>query len=328
MTRARSVAQSLSGYLCGTHSGLLAAARIARRVDARRCRADAVAEAHRSFAASDAGETAAPGWGVWEPAPEARAVRRALADLADGPGVVDVIIFGSQARGSMTGFSDVDAVLVVDDEAADSAGKLRVLRPHVLAAQRAVLAYQPMQHHGFEVVTPRLLEEANAAVALPASALADAKCVVGRELRLRFSSERSADGAFRDVAQSVAAVHAWPRHPWAVHGLVSMFELIPTLYLQARGTTTPKWRSFEEARHEFGASWWPYDALAEIRRRWPRSARPALQHFTSAVRNPWLAVAVWRRLPEEPPREVQRLLDDRLLHGLQALVQSMEARVL
>ena len=48
-----------------------------------------------------------------------------------------------------------------------------LLDPLTLAAQRAVLAYQPMQHHGFEVVTPRLLEDANAALALPASWRAD-----------------------------------------------------------------------------------------------------------------------------------------------------------
>ena len=132
---------------------------------------------------------------------------------------------------------------------------------------------------------------------------------------------------FREMVRRLAAVRAWPGHPWSVHRVVSMFELLPALYLQARGATTPKWRSFQEASADFGREWWPYEVLADVRDRWPRAARPGLTRAALALRNPWLAVALWRRLPEEAPEPVRASLDERLLEGLQRLAHEMEARL-
>ena len=88
-------------------------------------------------------------------------------------------MFGSQAGGRTTGFSDVDAILVISDEIAGDATEMPSLRRCVLAAQRAVIRYQPMQHHGFEIVTPTLLRDASGALALPAVALAETRSLRG-----------------------------------------------------------------------------------------------------------------------------------------------------
>jgi hypothetical protein len=244
------------------------------------------------------------------------------------PCVHDLVFYGSQARSGRTGFSDVDAILVVADEAADDVSILRALRPQVLRAQRAVLSFQPMQHHGFEVVTPTLLRAGSEALALPAAALQNTRSLNGRTVSATVADrkEQSRVG-LSQLAGSLERTNAWPGHPWVVHRLVAMFELLPSLYLQAKGAVIPKWRSFDAARGDFGGSWWPYDVLRDVRLAWPRLRRPALEWAASTVRNPWVAVAAWRRAPVRLPAPVDELLSDRLLDGLRRLATTMEERV-
>jgi hypothetical protein len=236
-------------------------------------------------------------------------------------------MYGSQARGRTTAFSDVDAVLVITDGAAESPSALRSLRPRVLAAQRAVLAYQPMQHHGFEVVTPRLLGAAGAALGIPAVALAETRSVVGSQITACFA-ERDQLGdprPLRRLAGTLSELRVWPSHPWRLHGVVAMFELVPALFLQARGEAVPKAEAFARAQQEFGASWWPYDRLNEVRQEWPAMRRPWLDRTSWLLRNPWLAVAGWRRLPDRTGTTMHRLLDHECLEALRRLVATMEA---
>jgi hypothetical protein len=142
----------------------------------------------------------------------------------------------------------------------------------------------------------------------------------GRGIQLCVRNDRSqSKQSLAQVASSLAAVTAWPHHPWETHRIVSMFELLPTLYLQSRGDFVPKWCSFEQARRDFGSDWWSYDVLREIRAAWPRQPVRRLDQACFLSRNPWTALAVWRRIPTPLPRQVEPLLSVRLLDGLQAL---------
>jgi hypothetical protein len=246
----------------------------------------------------------------------------------DRPEVVDLILFGSQARSATTGFSDVDAILVIDDAVAENPRSLQALRPAVLAAQRAVLAYQPMQHHAFEVATPKLLSRANESLQMPAVAMSDTRSLLGHAIDSSFASGPPEDARARlgEIVSTTTQVTAWPRHPWILHGVVSMFELLPALYLQARGQPVPKWRSFGTARDEFGERWWPYEVLKQVRELWPRSSRPLLRTASSVVRNPWVTVTGWRRLPARPVEPVSSLLTTECLEALRNLAREMSER--
>jgi Nucleotidyltransferase domain len=261
----------------------------------------------------------------WEPKGDARELQRRLRSLAAHPAVIDLILFGSQARGSTTQFSDVDAVLVIDDAAAEDASSLRVLRKHVLDAQRAVISHQPMQHHGFEVATPKLLGDANHALGMPAVALSEARSLIGEAIGATFTPERpgEANARLEELVRHTVGVSAWPRQPWRLHGLISMFELLPTLFLQARGQAVPKWRSFEEARSHFGDGWWPYDVLKQVRDAWPRISAPVLRVGVAVLRNPWLAVAAWSRLPAGRENPGGGALSGECLEALRVLARKM-----
>jgi hypothetical protein len=264
----------------------------------------------------------------WQPSPGARGLQRALHSCLARPGVVDLVVFGSQARGGTTAFSDIDAILVIEDAAAERKATLRALRPRVLAAQRAVVSFQPMQHHGFEVVTPKLLRRANDALAMPAAALTETQSLMGNSVEAAFTPDDPDEsrGRLLELVRHTRVFQAWPRDPWRLHGLVSMFELLPALYLQAGGNAVPKWRSFEEARADFGDAWWPYDILRQVRDAWPCKSRPVLRGGVTLLRNPWLAVAAWNRLPKRGRAEVNPLLTDECLAALQAVADEMSGR--
>jgi hypothetical protein len=328
----RRLAGSLSGYLCGTHSGFLAGR--GARQQATPCDPDRLAAAHRALAGADALTADVPDHALlgsqrWEPAPDATRLRERLLAALEHPAVLELVLFGSQARGSTTGFSDVDAVLAVRDEAVEDPSALRSLRRRVLVVERAIVTHQPMQHHGLEVLTPKLLPRAGEALGVPSVALAETRSLYGRALvaRLAAPADRAAREQLAAMLPQLATVAAWPRHPWDVHRLVSMFELVPALYLQARGCAAPKSRSFGEVAAEFPRRWWPYEALEEVRERWPRTSRPELRLGALVARNPWDAVVVWRRLPLAPAAPVRRLLTQECLLGLQALAGEMGARV-
>jgi hypothetical protein len=305
----------LAGYLCGT--------RVRRPLRTEDPLSEQAASLHRRLdCPATRGANVELGARRWRPDEQQLAdeLREALAHSH----VVDLIMFGSQARGGTTGFSDVDAILVIADDAADDPSALRALRPHVLAAQRAVLRYQPMQHHGFEVVTPRLLT--SACLALPAEALSETCSLRGTSVRV---ATQNGDGSHEQLvalSASLTSADSWPTHPWRAHRLVAMFELLPTLYLQARGMSVSKWESFALAREDLGRPWWPYEVLEEVRLLWPRDRRRELELGAAVARNPWAAVAVWRRLPGRLPKPVSKLLHERLLSGLRDLASTMTQR--
>jgi hypothetical protein len=239
--------------------------------------------------------------------------------------VVDLVLFGSQARGGTTGFSDVDAILVIEDAAAEEPVTLRTLRQHVLAAQRAVISHQPMQHHGFEVATPKLLRSANHALGMPAEALSETRSLSGTGLDATFTPEQPDQTRARlaDLVRNTVQASTWPHQAWRLHGLVSMFELLPALYLQALGKAVSKSRSFEEARLDFGDAWWPYDVLEQVRQVWPRMSSPSLRAGVVALRNPWVAVAAWSRVPATRPKAARAILSADCLVAIRGLAREM-----
>jgi hypothetical protein len=105
-----------------------------------------------------------------------------------------------------------------------------------------------------------------------------------------------------------------------------MFELLPALYLQALGRPVAKWRSFEQARGDFGDAWWPYDVLEQVREQWVRSTQTMLTAAVSVLRNPWLGVAVWSRLPVARAQPARSLLSNQSLDALRALALQMRER--
>lgn len=309
---AAELAHALGGYLSGT----------------KRAKPDLVALASAHAALPRREPTQRIGRPPWAPATGAVTLRQRLLAALDTHEVDELLLYGSQARGTTTGFSDVDAALVVPDAVVEDPRRLSALRARVLAAGRAVLAHQPMQHHGFDVVTPTLLAQGDV-LPLPEVAWSEAASLFGRGAPATFASVATDERRrrFAELAGGVLATKAWPHHPWQAHRIVSMFELVPTLFVQAGGLDVPKWESFDAAQDELHLDDWAYDDLKVVRERWPRRRRPLLEVASAAARNPWSAVAAWRRLPSRLPGPVEPLLTSSLLGRLHEHVRAMEAHL-
>jgi hypothetical protein len=264
---------------------------------------------------------------AWSPTSvEESRLREALAEHLDVEGVVEVVVHGSLARNTTTGFSDVDAILVVDDEMASDPAGLGMLRSRVFAAGRAILTYQPMQHHGFVVVTRRLLGDLTGATGLPTEALQRSRSLFGRSIEAVLGADARPSRRLEALSVAGRSAATWPHHAWALHRAIAMFELAPALYLQATGRPTPKHASFEIARVDFPALWRPFDVLRAVREKWTRERMPVLEALATALRNPWAASKVWRQTPVRPPSTALGLLDGACLTGLQDLLGMMVER--
>jgi Nucleotidyltransferase domain len=321
-SRAPDAAYRLAGFLNGTHSGPHAVL----RGKAFSARAASGAVASLEAVSGSREQELTLGGNLWSPRASAEArLRDSLAEALATKGVLELVLFGSVARESTTGFSDVDAILVVADEHAVDERRLARLRPKVLAAGRAVFEYQPLQHHGFQVVTPRLLTHAMV-LTLPEEALMETVSLYGHAYDAVAGSPDPA-AMFRSHALVLRSVAEWPKSPWSLHRVVAEFELAPVLYLQATGRPCPKHLSFERARVDFGEGWAPYDVLDQARKSWPRPQQTGLRMLARTLRNPWAAVAVRRRLPAAAPSTVVSLLDPECLVGLRRLVEQMSDRV-
>jgi hypothetical protein len=260
-----------------------------------------------------------------EPESDLQPLIRRLRLAMRHPDLVELIFFGSVARGSRTGFSDIDAMLVVSDRAGADPATLRALRRHVLAMERAILRFQPMQHHGLEVVTPSLLRRSGEALGMPQVAMLETRSLGGNQVESSFEGPNpgAALTSLGSLVNSTQRLEEWPDHPWHAHRMISMFELIPAVFLQATGDPTPKHESFGIAASQF-RDWWPYDRLRQVREAWPRKAAPILAAVASTTRNPWVAHSAWRQtpMPWRPPQE----LDVECLDALQQLGRRMLTR--
>jgi hypothetical protein len=106
-----------------------------------------------------------------------------------------------------------------------------------------------------------------------------------------------------------------------------MWELAPALYVQTFDQSVPKALSFEHAREDFGDAWWPYDVLEQVRAQWVRSSQSMFVATSRALRNPWIATALWMRLPVASRQPAQSLLSDECLTALRRLAREMTERV-
>lgn len=324
----RAVCALLAGYLCGTHSGALT--RSARR----RTLSRFGPEAHRpdglgrivqrvlTRSLSAPGAAALPPWDAYD-FPTARLMDDLKHRLVHED-VVELIVFGSAARGNRTGFSDLDAILVIRDRGASSSSRLKALRAHILAAQRSVLLFQPMQHHSFLVVPESLMGCLDTATGLPQEALTETRGLFGAPIGCGYDGieEEETRRSLADLARS-SATETWPSHPHDLHKLLASFQLLPAVYLHSQGTPVSKADSFAAVGGRFPEEAWALDVLHDIRALWPHRSYPSLNILLRATSNPWDAVVLWRRYPRRPPIEVRPLLSEELLVSLNRLAQRM-----
>lgn len=242
--------------------------------------------------------------------------------------VYAALVHGSLGSGEEVPYSDFDALVVLRDATMRDPRRLRRAARRLRRAQQIMRAYDPLQHHGWFVLTegdlraycdayfPRALL-GHAAALWPA-----AGCTLALVPRAEAGEHAAAFGALaRAVLRALAAP---PRSLFGLKSLLSRFMLLPALYVQARdGRGVWKKDSFALARADFEPGVWAaMEAVSEIRLAWSYPL-PAWRRVLMTRPGAWGGRLQKRFSPPVPPALAARL-GPALWHDMGRLVRGMQ----
>jgi predicted nucleotidyltransferase len=197
-----------------------------------------------------------------------------LSDLKDD-------LFGAYLHGSLgtyeeVPFSDFDALVIIKDEVFEKPDRLARLALKLNSAQAIMFDFDPLQHHGWFVLTEADLKS-HPEDYFPIELFRYAKSLLpdqGLELRIQTQdSSKSIRQSFDNLIQSAAKLIARNKSRKTLYQLkilLSQFMLLPTLYVEIRDRKgIYKKFSFEAARGDFDVeSWLIMEEVSLIREQW------------------------------------------------------------
>ncbi|MFM2207329.1 MAG: hypothetical protein RL213_1304 [Bacteroidota bacterium] len=189
--------------------------------------------------------------------------------------LVSVILHGSCGDGRTTGYSDVDALVVVRDEVFMDPVRMARLGRKLTACCRHMYRFDPLQHHGWFAVAEQDLSCFPEEV-LPLASLTEATVLAGRRSFSLLLPDADA-GMFRERAlrhiqrvEDLLHPRRRPGNMFQLKSLLSEFMMLPVLLLQAKeGKGCSKRESFTAAAGLFEPETWSVmDEVSAIRREW------------------------------------------------------------
>ena len=214
---------------------------------------------------------------------------------------LQLLLHGSLATCDATHYSDADTLLIISDEWLASAERVAALRAIVARAQRWLYRYDPLQHHGFMIVTQFDLDR-YAHAYFPLELLAYAY-PLGKTRPVRYrlrSSEGESAGRLRVLCDRLDKLErgerAAPETRYALKLALSELMLLPTFYLQATGQVMYKRESFRAVRGDLSAAAVAaMDDMSAWRREWRRGPWETAHRLLGAWLPAALAVRVLAR---------------------------------
>jgi len=190
-------------------------------------------------------------------------------------------LYGAYVHGALgsyeeISYSDFDALVILRHHVLRDPQRLARVARQLDRAQAIMLAQDPLQHHGWFVLTEfdlRCYCEAY----FPSVLFQYAKALLpekGQDVLLTTrNSRREIYEAFRSLSDTVASRIETGRHPrnlCELKGLLSQFMLLPALYVQVRdGRGVWKADSFDLAKRDFQPEeWLSMESVSRIRRDW------------------------------------------------------------
>jgi hypothetical protein len=237
-----------------------------------------------------------------------------LSELGTGArgAIQGLYLHGSVALGETTGFSDLDGAVLLAPAAEQDPGALARVARSITASAQLLLARDALQHHGWLVFAPFLLE-AYPEDMLPLESLREGIVLFGqdrlvvRPLRCSIAARRrlwSMVQVFRTLRNAGAVTR--PHSPHDDKMLLSQFMLLPALFAQATGRYVSKRSSFSLVRGEHpDLPWDIIDAASALRMSWTQPRFGGLWVRLARTTGPWEAQALWRRVSPGNRKAVQ-----------------------
>ena len=250
-----------------------------------------------------------------------------------GDDLAGAYVHGSLGTYEEIAYSDFDALLIIRDEVFESCSRLTRVAASVIAARKVLWDYDPLQHHGFFVLTesdlqnypenvfPRVLFQ-HAKSLLPQGALLDCNIGVDRQA-LDKPLLAMLEAVDRKIKHRVV-----PKTLFDLKLLLSQIMLLPSLYLQAMGTPVFKRESFSAAMPNFEPpEWHAVEVASRIRERWPSLAGAFRHRMLRTIPNPFLTGIYQKKLGFKTSRQFASLIDDTFWKSMGSLSLAMRTRI-
>lgn len=246
--------------------------------------------------------------------------------------LIGACLSGSLGSGEAEDYSDLDAVLIFRDVVLADRERLARAAARTAAACGLLGAFDPLQHHGFFVLTEGMLH-AWPDHYFPAEILCHGRALWpsgGLELELTVARDHDRYGAaftgLCDGVLSQLAAAGRPRNMYELKALLSRFMLLPALYVGARdGRGVWKKESFDLARGDFdGRLWSAMEHVSAIRSRWCCDPSPLQRRLARSGGMAWRRIAA--SLSPPVPAKLAATLTGGLYDAMGALAAAMKEK--
>ena len=240
-------------------------------------------------------------------------------------------VHGSTGSSEEIAYSDFDALVIVKDDVLQDRVKLVDVGHRLYRSLAIMLRFDPLQHHGWFVLTQSDFEH-YADAYFPAALFSHAKSIgpsSGEKLELkeRDSTEEqrvqftSATKRLDDTLKAGCVSD----NAYILKGLLSSLLLLPALYVQLRdGRGVFKKESFDSARVDF-EKWDSMSRVSELREKWSVSFSPFQRRLLSSPRS--LVLHGGRYISPKVPAEITRPLTRAWCDEMRQLLAAMDSNL-
>jgi len=266
-----------------------------------------------------------------------QAVLKVQRELGSSPIKSD--LFGAYVHGSIAGgeeinYSDFDALVILKDEAFQCTGRLSKVCLELNRISRFFYKYDPLQHHGWFVLTESMLSQLPVIYFPPVLFSKCRSLFEDRGISVQLKEEainkkEDFESLFLNVADSLKShlkKGLLPDNAFTLKSVLSQFMLLPALFLQALNQEgIDKKKSFEVAAGYFSKEEWEaMEKVSEIRLRWNYSITGSQKFWLTHSK---YLVRKWgRRFAPKVHKSISISLNRRLNEKMLILINSMEEK--
>lgn len=252
---------------------------------------------------------------------------------ATGDSMVGAYVHGSIATSEEIPYSDFDGLVILKNDSLYNWGKLITLTAALKETERMMLEMDPLQHHGWFILTEDDLADYPEHY-FPHALFQYSKVLFGAgtiNIGLRkegYSAEFSR--SFTNLSNSVLRKlesKVFLENNYVFKNLLSEFMLLPAVYIQAKaGKGVFKKFSFDMIRKDMGEK---YDVMSEIsgvRQHWHYKA-PELLLKMNRKMNIFSSHRYAKSLSGNVPDEIRNKFDDAMLERMKRFVKDLIGRL-
>ena len=326
--------QKLSSYMDG--SGLSNSTRIAFPIFGRRAcldHAQPVINAFRQFQDELAGSSAKTSSASLEVMPydASHPYVQRLGDAANGclkESLCGAYVHGSLGTGEEVAYSDFDALLILRDDIFQSKEHLAQTCHTVLRTQKLLSDYDPLQHHGFFVISESDLRHYPDSV-FPQVLFEHAKSLMRAGDKVELQVPDAHCDQLRPLLGMLDAIERKAKHPGSMTNLfevklfLSQLMLVPCLFLQAKGTPVFKRESFAIVRGLDESTWRAVEFASALRKDWPSIDNRFWSRFFRVIPHPFLTTIYQKKIGAVVPPAIRSRLTDEFFQMTLSLVNAI-----